>query len=219
MPSPTGTDPVPRIGEDDRLPRRGLGQRDRAVGQLGTERHHLLADPRQPEIGDLERPLLGHQQVARLDVAVAMQPLAEGVLHPDAELVAEPQRLRQVEPGRSDPSMQVAALDQLQDHIRPAVDDLHRVGPDDVRMLAELGPDPALRGEPADPDATLHQLAAQGLEGNHLAPGLAEVIVHHVDEAHPAFVDVEHLEPVADPVADRYGRWHEGLLLRIARPL
>ena len=151
----------------------GLGQRDRAVGQLGAHGHHLLADPRQPEIGDLQRPFLGHQQVARLDVAVAVQPLAQGVLQPDAELVAEPQRPRQVQPGRADPSVQVAALHQLEDHVRPAVDDLDRVRPDDVRVLAELGPDPALGGEPADPDAAPQQLAAQGLEGNHLAPGLA----------------------------------------------
>ena len=202
--------PDPRIGPDDRLVSGGLGQRDRAVGQLGADRDHLLADPRQPEIRDLEGTFLGHQQVARLDVAVAVQPLAQGVLQTDAELIAEPERPRQVEPGRPDPSVQIAALHQLEDHVGPAVEDLDRVRPHDVRMLAELGPDPALRGKPADPDAALQEFTAQGLEGDHFAPGFPEVVVDHVDEAHPAFMDVEHLESVADPVSDRYGRWHEG---------
>ena len=79
-------------------------------------------------------------------------------------------------------------------------------------MLAELGPDPAFRGEPADPDATLHQLAAQGLERNDLRARTAQVVVDHVDQAHSPFVDVEDLEPIADPVSDRDGAGHEGNL-------
>ena len=172
-PRPRRCDPVPRIGPDDRVTDGGFGQRDRAIGQLGPHGHHLLADPRQPEVGDLERAVLGHQQVARLDVAVAVQPLAQGVLQPHAELVAEPQDPRQVQPGRADPSVQVAALHQLEHHVRPAVDDLDRVGPDDVRVLAELDPDPAFRGEPADPDAASQQFVSQGLERDDLTPGLA----------------------------------------------
>src|ERR1700758_666403 len=95
--------------------------------------------------------------------------------------------------------MQVTALQQLQDHVRPVIDDLDRVGADDIGMLAELGPDPALRGESADSGAAPHQFATQGLQRDYLAAGLAEVIVHDEDQAHATFVNIEYLEPIADP--------------------
>ena len=142
-----------------------------------------------------------------------MQPLAHRVLHAHAELLSDPQDPRQVQPGRADPPVQVAALDQFEHDVRTRVDDLDRVRPNDVRMIAQLRPEPALGGEPADPDGASQQLAAQSLESHHLTAGLAQVVVDHVDQAHAPFVDVEDLESITDPVSDRDETRHEGSLL------
>ena len=134
------------------------------------------------------------------------------MFHPQAELIAEPQRPRQVEPRRTDPAVQIAPLDQLEYDVWPSVDDLDRVRPDDVRVFAELHPEPAFRGEPADPDATPQQLAAQCLERNDLGARTTHLVVDHVNQAHSPFVDVEDLEPSTDPVSHRIGAHHEGNL-------
>ena len=34
--------------------------------------HHFLGDPRQAKVGDLERAILGHEQVAWLDIAMTV---------------------------------------------------------------------------------------------------------------------------------------------------
>jgi len=121
---------VPGIGKDDPLwSFRSIGQRDRAVGKLGTKRNHFLADPRQAEVGDLQDAVLGDEQIAGLDVAMAAQPLPRGVLHSLAELDAKPQRLDKVEAAATDPANQVPALNQLQNNVRLAFDDLDRITP------------------------------------------------------------------------------------------
>ena len=178
-----------------------IGQRDRAVGKLGTKRHHLLADPRQAEVGDLQDAVLGDKQIAGLDVAMAAQPLPRGVLHSLAELDAKPQRLDKVEPAATDPANQVPALNQLHNNVRLTLDDLDRVRLDDVRMSTELHPEPALGGKPRPPDLVTQQFVLQGLECDHRPTGFAQVVVDHVDQAHSTFVHVEDLEPVTDPVA------------------
>ena len=102
--------------------------------------HHLFGDPRQAEVGNLEGALFSHHEIGRLDVAVTVQPLAERMLHSQAKLIAESQCLHQVQTGRADPAIQVAALDQLEHDIRQAVKNLDRVSPHDIRMLAKLHP-------------------------------------------------------------------------------
>src|SRR5262249_3493945 len=97
---------VPRVEPDDRLRDRSLGQRNRVVGAWPVEAggKQFVADARDPEVGDLERSFRGEQEVARLDIAVASQPLSDRVFHAQAELDAEPKGLRQVNPGRPDPA-------------------------------------------------------------------------------------------------------------------
>ena len=80
-----GAEPIGRIAwslgvaPDDALRRSGaIVERDRAVGQLGADGDHLLADPGQAEIGDLEDARLRDQEIARLDVAVAVAVPAAG---------------------------------------------------------------------------------------------------------------------------------------------
>src|SRR5262249_3019003 len=86
--------------------------------------------------------------------------------------------------------------------------DLDRMRPDDIRMLPQPGPEPAFRGKPADPDPAPHQLAPQSLERDHLPARASQVVIYDIDQAHPAFVDVEDLEPVAQPFSHRNGARH-----------
>ena len=140
---------------------------------------------------------------------MAAQPLPRGVLHSLAELDAKPQRLDKVEAAATDPANQVPALNQLQNNVRLALDDLDRVRLDDVRMLTELHPEPALRGKPRPPDLVTQQFVLQGLECDHRPTGFAQVVVDHVDQAHSTFVHVEDLESVTDPVAHTPDAHHE----------
>ena len=93
--------------------------------------------------------------------------------------------------GRADPADQVSTLHQLQNHVRLALDDLHGMGLHDVRVLAKLHPEPALRGEPRPPDPMAEQLVLERLEGHDRPAGLDQMVMSHIDQAHPAFVDVE----------------------------
>ena len=140
---------------------------------------------------------------------MAAQPLPRGVLHSLAELDAKPQRLNKVEAAATDPANQVPALNQLQNNVRLALDDLDRVRLDDIRMLTELHPEPALRGKPRPPDLVTQQFVLQGLECDHRPTGFAQVVVDHVDQAHSTFVHVEDLESVTDPVAHTPDAHHE----------
>jgi hypothetical protein len=76
-------------------------------------------------------------------------------------------------------------------------------------MLAELDPEAALDRESADADSTLQELPAQSLEGNHFGAFAGEVVIHNIDEAHPAFVNVEDLKSTSDPLSDRVRSCHE----------
>jgi hypothetical protein len=193
---------IPRVGPDNRLGSNAVGEWNRAIGQLGADGDQFLADPRQAKVGDFERPIFGYEQIAGLDVTMTLQPLARCMLHSQTELVPEPHRLGHVEPGGTDPPCQVASLHELEDHVRPAFDDLDRVCPHDVAMLAKLNPEPALSGKPADADPAAQKLVAQGLERNHATAPHALVVVDHVDNAHASLVDVEDLESASNPVSD-----------------
>ena len=118
----------------------------------------LVANDGQAEVGDLERAVLGDHEVARLDVAVAAQSLADRVLHPQAELDAQVQGRARVELGRPDPLAEVAAGDQLQDDVRLAVEHLDRVGVDDVRVEPRPDPEsaPRRRTGPSSPRRASH---------------------------------------------------------------
>ncbi len=140
---------------------------------------------------------------------MAAQTLPRGVLHSLAELDAEPQRLYKVEPGATDPANQVPTLNQFQNNVRLALDDLDRVRLDDVGMLTELHPEPALGGKPRPPDLVTQQFVLQGLECDHRPTGFAQMVVDHVDQAHSTFVHVEDLESVTDPVAHTPDAHHE----------
>src|SRR5262245_22721747 len=84
--------------------------------------------------------------------------------------------------------------------------------PHDIRMFAELHPQPAFRGETADADTASQQLAPKGLERNHLGARTIHLVVDHVHQAHTAFVNVEDLEPAANPVSHAQRARHEKYL-------
>ena len=74
----------------------------------------------------------------------------------------------QVPPARQ--TVQVAALHELEHDIGLSVDNLDRVGPDDVGVFAELGPDPAFRGEPANSAEFTHLAQLVPSERRGLSP-------------------------------------------------
>ena len=132
----------------------GLSQGNGSVRQDGTYGQQFIGNPCQAEICDFENAVLGDEQVARLDVAMTLQPLSQGVFHAHAKLVAKLQRPSQVQPRCTDPATQIAPLNELKQHVKASFDHFNRVRPDDIRMIAELDPDPAFRGETADPGTT-----------------------------------------------------------------
>jgi hypothetical protein len=140
---------------------------------------------------------------------MAAQPLPGGVLHSLTKLDSKPQRLNQVKPGTADPANQVPALNKLQDDIRLSLDNLDRMGLDDVGMLTELHPEPALGGEPRPPDSVTQKLVFQGLQCDYGSTRFAKVVVYYVHQAHSTFVHVEDFESITDPVADPAGAHHE----------
>jgi hypothetical protein len=98
---------------------------NRTIRKLGPNSDHLLAYPRQPEIGDLEPTLLSDQKVTRLDVAMTVQPLPQCMLESETKLECELERLWQIQAARADPAIQVAPLDQLEYHVWMALDEFH----------------------------------------------------------------------------------------------
>ena len=86
------------------------------------------------------------------------------------------------------------------------------MGADNVRVLAELHPEPTLLCKPAQPEATSQQLAPKCLERNHLRARTIHLVVDHVNQAHSPLVDVEDLESPADPVSQLKCAHHGGCL-------
>src|SRR5262249_48346269 len=132
------------IGPYDRLQVPGLGQRDWSI-EVG--RQVLVADAGQPEVGDLERARFGDEQGARLDIPMAPQPLADRVLHAQAELDAVPKRSRRVDRLVPDPAPQLATGYPFEHDVRLPVDLLDRKRLDDVRVPSQPDPEPALRSK------------------------------------------------------------------------
>src|SRR5262249_52443263 len=96
-------------------------------------------------------------------------------------------------------------------------DDLDRVSSNDVRVVAELYPQPAFCGKPAFSDPAPQQFPAQRLECNHLRARTIHMVVDHIDEAHPAFVDIEDLEPSTNPLSHGKNVHHAGCLRPLAQ--
>ena len=84
-------DVVSRVAPDDRVRCVRLGQGIGSSRDLKAGGKQLVADAGEAEVGDLEGAVLGDQEVAGLDVAMAAQALADRVLHAQAELDAEPE--------------------------------------------------------------------------------------------------------------------------------
>ena len=83
-------------------------------------------------------------------------------------------------------------------------------GPGRCWRAGRAGPRAGTRWRTATAGPGAQQLVLQRLQRHDLPAGLAQMVVDHVDQAHSAFVDVEDLEPVADPVSHplnaRHGR-------------
>jgi hypothetical protein len=164
--------------------------------RLSVAAHHL----RDPEIEQLYLPVLGYQDVARLEVTVDHQVLV-GIAYRLGHLKEEPEPVVDTESARLGVGDDGDALDVLDGEVRlPLVADPTVEQPGDVGV-AQPGEDLALGQETAVDPVGVDAVSDQ-LEGD-LLPELAVGPLGEIDDAHPPAGELADDSVGADDAAHR----------------
>src|SRR5206468_1026043 len=112
---------------------------------------------RQPEVGYLERVVLGDKAIPRLDITMNLDALGRRVIHAVTELNREAKHLRQVlrEARRADPAAQIAAADEFQEQIWLFQNRLDKFRSRDVLVHVQVDPRESFLGKIGDPVRTV----------------------------------------------------------------
>ena len=140
-----------------------------------------------PKICDFQGSVLGDEHVSRFDVPVNHLHGPCGVLHTVAELDAEVQGTRDIDPSFLDPIPQVAAINILHHDINLAMELLNELCLHDVGVQPQLNPGVGLPLQGLLGFFVPGFLLLETLQGHQFLEDI--LIIYYINRAHTAFAD------------------------------